>query len=129
MITLRNWYLFCCNEIIMGRGTVSGHPKIRTDQFARTSAVMRAEVENGALHMTTFSGNQYVLEPEWFNPRHLEETMVCLEKLGVSGDFLEHCIRAREEADTRRLEEERCDTLTFEGGKPAHLFLDCRCGG
>lgn len=105
MITLRNWHLFRYNGIIMGRGTVSGHPRLRTDQFAHTSAVMRAKVEDGVLHMTTFSGNLYVLEPEWFNPRHLEETLACLPELGIGGDFMEHCVRAREEADARRLEE------------------------
>lgn len=105
MITLRNWHLFRHSGIILGRGSVSGHPKLRTDQFARTSAVMRAEVENGTLRMTTFSGNLYVLEPEWFNPRHLEETLACLPELGIGGDFMEHCVRAREEADARRLEE------------------------
>lgn len=105
MITLRNWHLFRRGGIIMGRGTVSGHPRLRTDQFARTSAVMRAWVENGALRMTTFSGNLYVLEPEWFNPRHLEETQECLTELGIGGDFIAHCVRAREEADARRLEE------------------------
>lgn len=107
---LYNWALRFRGDGVRAHGLVSAHPKFssRNGLDIHTAQVMRAEVSQGVLRLNTASGSVYDLMPQEIEPNaeRREETAECLATFHIGADFVERCLRAREEADRRAKEEE-----------------------
>lgn len=105
-----NWRLYDWGDCAAAEGLVTAHISSRfyDGREVRTSAIVKVEVAEGALRLTTQSGSVYGLMPEAIDPdpERGAETAQCLAPFGVAPDFIEDCLRAREEADRRAGEEE-----------------------
>lgn len=113
MPTLWNWYLEEDEGGILAHGFVTGHPKLPDGLHIHTSLLKKARVEGDRLVLNTFSGSEYVLEPEEISPRFVGETAASLAHFGVDAEFAERCLRLREE--TEAAERERLRRELEEG--------------
>lgn len=93
MYTLTNWYISMYKDTCIARGIVSGHPKFSDGTLIHTSRVKQASAdeEQACLLVHTKSGSQYRLSFADIALDCVENTLSCLQQLGISTDFLDRC--------------------------------------
>lgn len=124
MPILYNWYLRTAwddESVIQAHGLVSGREKIPDGLDVHTTRIQEAVVADGALQLTTRSGQHYTLAKEAIlpDPDRGEGTAACLAAFGIEAGFVEECLRARAEAEQRRREEDQGEL------EPGELLLAC----
>ena len=123
---LYDWFFTPHKDFAVAEGIVYGHPKSRLPDgmSIHTSPIQEIAEDEGGLVLATRSGTLYVLRREEISPicgenaashpdwiRDIgKETASVLEQFGISGGFMEDCLRARREADARLREEEERET-------------------
>ena len=103
MYELKKWQLNCRGEKVIARGRCYGNPKFHEGCFIHTSPVMKAELSEEKIVLTTRSGSHYELSFGEIDESEKELTGEAAEALGLSLD-MERCLSLWQQARERKRE-------------------------
>lgn len=113
MPTLFSWSLKAHSSRFLAHGVVSGHAKLLEGAHIHTSAIRRITEAEDHILVETVSGNTYYLMLEELDKFTDVSELPPPSELGLSPDFWDRCIRARDQAE--REEENALRTMNVPG--------------
>ena len=102
MPTLFSWSLNAHGSRFRAHGVVSGHAKLPEGDHIHTSAIRRITEAEDHILVETASGNTYYLMLEELDKFIDVSELPPPSGLGLSPDFWDRCIRARDQAEKKR---------------------------